>query len=224
MIAEPSDRPRERLHALGPGALSSIELVALLLGTGIAGISAESLARSVLADVGGLRALARAAPAELATTAGVGVARAARLAAAFELGRRGIAEPAGAGPLLGPADVATRLRPRLHGLTQEVFVVLALDARMRLIDAIEVAVGVLDGVVVHPREVFRPLIRRGAAAAILVHNHPSGDPTPSDADREVTRRLRAVGDLVGIPVVDHIVVGGDRFASIAELDAGVEAP
>jgi DNA repair protein RadC len=224
LAASIAERPRERLRASGIESLSAIELVALVLGTGTAGASAEVLAAELLASSGGLVPLARAAPRELTEVAGIGEARAARLAAAFELGRRALLGDAPAGRLMSPADVAALLRPRFHGVMQEVFIVVALDTRLRLLEEIEIARGVLDGVVVHPREVFRPLIRRGAAAAVLAHNHPSGDPTPSREDLELTRRLRAVGDLVGIPIVDHVVVADGAFASIAELDAGLGPP
>jgi DNA repair protein RadC len=219
---DPPDRPRERLRASGAEALSTIELVAVVLGTGTVGISADRIAEEMLATAGGLIALARATPGELTGIAGVGEARAARIAAAFELGRRALAESGPLGRLMSPADVACILRPRFHGLLQEIFVVLALDARLRVVEEIEIARGALDAVAVHPREVFRPLIRRGAAAAVLAHNHPSGDPTPSRADVELTRRLREVGDLVGIPIVDHVVIG-DGYASILELDGPDDA-
>jgi DNA repair protein RadC len=216
------ERPRERLRTSGIEALSHHELIALVLGTGTWGASAERVAAELLSAVGGLATLARASPLEMIQTPGIGEARAGRLAAAFELGRRALIDPPRDERLVSPADVAARLRPLMHGVMQEIFVVLALDTRLRLIDQVEVARGVLDGVVVHPREVFRPLIRRGAAAAVLAHNHPSGDPTPSPEDVAMTHRLRAVGELCGIPIVDHVVLGGDRFVSIAERCGGLE--
>lgn len=209
------------MAASGAEALSVAELVAIVLGTGVVGKNAERLADEILRELGGLGGLARAAPAELTGLGGVGAARAARLTAAFELGRRAMMPSAVPGRLMSPADVADLLHGRFQGLLQEVFVVIALDTRLRLIEVIEVARGALDGVAVHPREVFRPLIRRGAAAAVLAHNHPSGDPTPSREDLELTRRLRSVGDLVGIPIVDHVVVADGDYTSIAELDAGL---
>jgi DNA repair protein RadC len=220
----PGDRPRERLRASGVASLSSAELVALLLGTGTAGRGAADVALELLTVTGGLTALARAAPAELTEILGVGDARAARVTAAFELGRRALAETAPSGRMRGPADVAARLIPRFHGLMQEVFVVLALDARQHIVDEIEIGRGLLDGALVHPREVFRPLIRRGAAAAVLAHNHPSGDPTPSREDIDVTRRMCEAGELLGIPIIDHIVVGDGDHTSILEHEACLRPP
>jgi DNA repair protein RadC len=212
------DRPRERLLARGGDRLSTEELVTLVLGAGTPGRPAAVVARELLRHAGGLPALSRASPRELAAVRGVGEARAARVAAAFHLGRRAVERAAtAAAQVRGPADVHQRLRPRMSGLVQEIFVVLALDIRNVVIDEIEVARGCLTGVDVHPREVFRPLIRQAAAAAVVAHNHPSGDPTPSDPDIALTRRLREVGELVGIPVLDHVVVGRDGFVSIAEL-------
>jgi DNA repair protein RadC len=160
-------------------------------------------------------ALARATPAELAVAHGVGAARAARLAAGFELGRRALAVRDRA-HLADAGAVFRFLRPRVVGLAQEVFLAIGLDARNRIVGEVEVARGLLTGVEVHPREVFRPLIRMAAAGAVVAHNHPSGDPTPSHEDLALTRRLRAVGELVGIPIVDHVVIAGDRYRSIAE--------
>lgn len=198
--------------------MSVPELLAVVLGTGTRGMSAGALAEAILGSVGGLVPLARAAPRELVSVPGIGSARAARIVAGFHLCRRAIEmqPPAGAS-VRSPEDVFARLRPRLAGLAQEVFVVLALDVRNVIIDEIEVARGHLCGVDVHPREVFRPLIRRAAAAAVVAHNHPSGDPTPSREDVELTRRLRQVGELVGIPVLDHIVVGAAGYTSLAEM-------
>jgi DNA repair protein RadC len=211
-----SSRPRERLLRRGPDRLTDAELIAIVLGTGVRGRSAIDVAATSLTNAGGLAALARAAPAELALAHGVGPAQAARLAAGFELGRRALESPRARPILTAGADVVRLLRPRLTGLVQEVFFAIGLDARNGLVGEVEVARGLLTGVEVHPREVFRPMIRMAAAGAVVAHNHPSGDPTPSDEDLGLTRRLRAVGELVGIPLVDHVVIAGDRFRSIAE--------
>ena len=209
-------RPRERLWHAGPERLTDAELIAIVLGTGVRGRPALTVADAVVTAAGGLATLARATPAELAEAHGVGAAQAARLAAGFELGRRALRPAPDRRGLTQPRDVLDLLRPRLAGLEQELFFAIALDGRNRVIDAVEIARGQLTGVEVHPREVFRPLIRMAAAGAVVAHNHPSGDPTPSGDDIGLTRRLRAVGELVGIPIVDHIVIAGDRCVSIAE--------
>jgi DNA repair protein RadC len=210
------DRPRERLLSYGGDRVSTEELLALVLGTGTRGRPALEVAREALSCVGGIAALARASPRELMTIPGIGAARASRVAAAFHLGRRAMEPELYDRSLRSPEEVFHRLRCRMDGLTQEIFVVLALDVRNSVIDEIEVARGCLTGVEVHPREVFRPLIRMSAAAAVVAHNHPSGDPTPSPEDVFLTRRLREVGDIVGIPVLDHVVVGRGAYVSLAE--------
>jgi DNA repair protein RadC len=211
----PETRPRERLWLHGPSRLTDAELIAIVLGTGVRGRPAMTVAGELLAAAGGLSRVGRAVPAELASAHGVGNAQAARLAAAFELGRRGLEAPERPA-LASAADVWNLVRPRVAGLAQEVFVVLGVDTRNRVISDVEVARGQLTCVEVHPREVFCPLIRMSAAAAIVAHNHPSGDPSPSHDDVGLTRRLRAVGELVGIPVIDHVVLGRDTYCSIAE--------
>ncbi len=216
-VAGMTARPRERLWTAGVCGLAADELIAVVLGVGGGGQSAQQVGRALLSHCGGLAGLSRASAQELTAVPGVGAAQAARLVAAFDLGRRALGEAASGASLGSAADVFTRLRPRLGGLTQEVFVVLALDVRNVVIGELEIARGCLTGVEVHPREVFRPLIRCGAAAAIAAHNHPSGDPMPSPEDIELTRRLRAAGDLVGIPLLDHVVVGASDYSSIGEL-------
>lgn len=211
------DRPRERVLAHGGEHVSDRDLVAVILGTGAGGRSAETIADDVLRNAGGLIALSRASPRELTGVVGIGEARAVRVAAAFHLGRRAVERArATEVALVSPADVWKRLRTRVAGLHQEVFVVLAIDARNTVIEELEVARGTLTGVDVHPREVFRPLVRVSAAAAVVAHNHPSGDPTPSAEDVELTRRLREAGHLLGIPIVDHIVIADRGYTSLAE--------
>jgi DNA repair protein RadC len=211
------ERPRERLLRHGGDPLSSEELIALILGTGARGKSAVEVARSLLHETGGLVDLSRANPRELACIHGIGTARAARLVAAFHLGRRAMVQPSPNVVVREAADVFEHLRHRLQGMTQEVFLVLALDARGRVQDEIEVARGTLTGVEVHPREVFRPLVRQSAAAAVVAHNHPSGDSQPSPDDIALTRRLRLTGEILGIPLLDHVVIGRDNFSSVTEL-------
>jgi DNA repair protein RadC len=206
--------PRERLWQHGTSRMSDEDLVAILLGTGTRGRPVWSVARDVVRGAGGLPALSRAAPQELIHTAGIGSCRAMRMVAAFEVGRRAMFEQPQMKRMISPEDIVRLLTPRLAGITQECCFVIGIDSRNNLIAEVEVARGSLMMVAVQPREVFRPLIRMSAAAAILAHNHPSGDPTPSFEDLEMTSRLRDVGDMVGIPLVDHIVMGKSRYCSI----------
>jgi DNA repair protein RadC len=211
-----SERPRERLWRRGCTTSSDEELLAVLLGTGVRGHPALAVAADLLRATGGFGVLARASPRELAQITGIGAERAARIAAAFELGRRAVEHVQHRHNLSRPDDVFHHVAPRLAGLAQEVFLVIGIDVRNALLEVVEVARGSVSGVEVHPREVFRPLVRMAAAAAVVVHNHPSGDPTPSQEDLDLTRRLREVGALVGIPILDHVVVGSQGFRSIAE--------
>ncbi len=210
-------RPRERLLADGPRRLSTAELLGLLLGTGAPGLRAERLGGALLDAAGGLRSLLELTPAELVRVRGVGAARAARLLACRELGRRHLGERLVRGmPFRSSADVHRHFGPELRHLRFERFLALLLDGKHRVLRHLLVSQGTLTSSPVHPREVFGPAMRHGAAAIVLVHNHPSGDPTPSADDLEVTRRLVEVGDLVGIRVLDHIVIGDGRYASLAD--------
>jgi DNA repair protein RadC len=213
-----SERPRERLIDLGAQALSSAELVAILLGSGGAGKTAVQLGQSVLTGCGGsLRRIAMQPVAALTIVAGVGTARAATIHAALELGRRMAAEARDDGaPVRSPRDVVELFAPRLEDLPVEEFHVAVLDSQHRMERDIMVTWGILNSSLVHPREVFREAIAERAAAVILVHNHPSGDPTPSADDRVVTEQLVAAGRLLDIPVHDHVVIGRGRYTSFAE--------
>ena len=213
-----SERPRERLVALGACALSSAELLAVLLGAGTASGSALQVGQSLLASSGGsLRRMAMQPVAALTATTGVGMARAVTIHAALELGRRLAAEVRDDGaPVRSPRDVARLFAPRLEDLPVEEFHVAVLDAQHRLERDVTVTRGILTSSLVHPREVFREAIAERAAAVILVHNHPSGDPTPSADDRLVTEQLVAAGKLLDIPVHDHIIIGRGRYTSFAE--------
>jgi DNA repair protein RadC len=212
------ERPRERLATVGPDALSTRELVAILVGSGGRGRNALEVAGGLLGSVdGSLRRLAIALPGELERLPGVGPAVAARLGAALELGRRLAREgPAERTRIRGPADVFARCAPLLRDLPQEEFRVLLLNAQHAVFREVLVTRGILDASVVHPREVFRQAVAETAAAVILVHNHPSGDPSPSPEDRQVTRQLADAGRLLGIPVLDHVVVGDARYVSFVE--------
>lgn len=216
-LAEISDeRPRERLWRCGTQALGDAELLALMLGTGVRDRPVLAVAGDLVHSIGGIAALSRASPHELAQVTGVGAARAACIAAAFELGRRAV-ELAHHRKTLGRAeDVYRCLAPRLAGLRQEMFFAIGIDVRNGMLDIVEVARGGVAHVDVHPREVFRPLVRMAAAGGVIAHNHPSGDPTPSREDRELTCRMREVGRILGIPIIDHVVIGDRSFRSLAE--------
>ena len=213
-----SERPRERLVALGAAALSSAELLAVLLGSGTSGGSALQVAQALLASAGGsLRRMAMQPVAALTSTAGVGMTRAVQVHAALEIGRRLAAEVREDGvPVRSPRDVARHYAHRLEDLPVEEFHVAVLDAQHRLERDVTVTRGILTSSLVHPREVFREAIAERAAAVILVHNHPSGDPTPSADDRLVTEQLVAAGKLLDIPVHDHVIIGRGRYTSFAE--------
>src|SRR5580765_1243662 len=213
-----SERPRERLVDLGAQALSSAELLAILMGSGGVGRTAVQLGHAVLADAGGaLRWIARQPVAALTAVPGVGMARAVTIHASLELGRRmaGEGRPDGL-PIRSPRDVVDYFAPRMEDLPVEEFHVAVLDAQHRLERDVMVTRGILNSSLVHPREVFRAAIAERAAAVVLVHNHPSGDPTPSPDDRLVTEQLVSAGRLLDIPVHDHVIIGRGRYMSFAE--------
>lgn len=213
----PSERPRERLYASGPEALSDAELLALQLGTGTRGRSALDVARELLAAYGSLGEVASRDAVELARHPGLGPARAARLVAAFELTRRLRARTPGARTVLSsPAEVYAAFGPLMEHLPREVFRVAMLDAQNGLLRDRVVSQGTLSASLVHPREVFKPAILESAASVILLHNHPSGDPTPSREDIKLTRQLVECARLLDLRVHDHLIVGRGRYVSLAE--------
>ncbi len=212
-----TDRPRERLLRCGAAGLRDDEVLAVVLGTGVPGVPVERLAAALITAAGGLRPLLRRTPAELSDLPGVGEARAARLLACAEVGRRSVGETLRRGiAFRSSRDVFRHYAPRLRDLRVEQFRALLLDGKHRVLREELISQGTLTSSPVHPREVFGPAIRHGAAALVLVHNHPSGDPTPSADDLDVTRRLRDVGELVGIRILDHVIIGDDSFASLAD--------
>ncbi|HWP94911.1 MAG TPA: DNA repair protein RadC [Gammaproteobacteria bacterium] len=211
------DRPREKLLMRGPGALSDAELLAVLLRTGVRGQSALDLARALLSEHGGLRGLLAAPAGRLAGTRGLGPAKYAQLQAALELARRHLGERLLRGePLTDPDATRRYLIARLRDLPHEVFGCLYLDTRHRVLGFEELFRGTLDGASVHPREVVKAALARNAAALILAHNHPSGVAEPSEADRQITRRLREALGLVDIRLLDHFVIGDGCAVSFAE--------
>ena len=209
------ERPRERMARLGACALSSRELLASIIGTGSRGSSALDLAEGLLG--GGLHTLAGRSLGELEHVRGVGRAKAARVLAALELGARLASEGADAPAALESPQAAARyLLPRYAARPVETFGLLALDARHRLRREAVISVGCLTASLVHPREVFQEAVVSRAAALVLFHNHPSGDPEPSAEDLALTRRLAAAGSLMGIEVLDHLVLGAGRYVSLKE--------
>jgi DNA repair protein RadC len=217
MKLAPHDRPREKLERSGLGALGDHELLALVLGHGRPGRAALAVAAEVLAAAGGVHGLTRISREELSAVPGIGVAMASRIQAAVEIGRRTLIVAPPARPrLVNAEEAAAYLVPQFGAYPVERFGVLLLDTKHRLMKVQLVAVGSLDTTVVHPREVFRPATIAGAAAVVLFHNHPSGDPTPSPEDVRLTRRLMTAGTIIGIDVVDHLVLGDTSYCSIRE--------
>jgi DNA repair protein RadC len=214
-----AERPREKLLARGPEILSDAELLALVLRTGDAasGHSAVDQARELLARFGSLRTLAAASAGELCITRGIGPAKAAELLAVFELARRFAGDTLPPGERYTCAEEVFRhYHERLRDRKKEVFLALLLDSKNRVLREVQVSEGSLTASIVHPREVFAPVVRESAAAVLFVHNHPSGDPTPSREDLEITSRLHEVGTLMGVRVLDHIIIGSGRYVSFAD--------
>ncbi len=218
------ERPRERLAAHGPDALKHSELVAILLRTGLQGTNAVEIGEQLLQKYGSLRALAQASLEDLQSVKGIGPDKAVTLVAAFTLARKMAAELRDEAPLLDtPEAVAELMREDVRLRSVETFQILLLNTRRRLMGVAKIADGTLDTLLVHPREVFKPAIAANASALILLHNHPSGDPSPSEADIKVTRDLIRAGQLLKIDVLDHVILGRaaqDRprdFVSLREL-------
>ena len=211
-----ADGPRERLTTLGPKALNNAELLAVLLGSGTAGHSVFDLSRTLAS--GGLRPMAQTSAIALSRHPGLGLAKALRLLAAFELGRRLHCEEAPARPKLdAPEAVAAYLTPRHASHPAEVFGILALDSRHRLLGEQIVATGGRHSVAVSPADVFQAALPFRPRSVVAFHNHPSGDPHPSEEDKALTYRLARSGEVLGIALVDHIVLGGRAFASFKQL-------
>lgn len=206
------ERPREKLMHRGAGALRDAELLAIFLRTGTPGRSAIAVGSEMLAAAGG--SLAHMAPMDVKglrrLTKGVGPAKACELAAAFELGKRLARQTALSEPLDTPEKIHAFLGPQLQNFPRESLRVVILDTRHRLVHEEEVSLGTLNESLAHPREILRPAISHGAYGFVLVHNHPSGDPTPSEADRSLTRRIREAAELMQIHLLDHVIIGRER--------------
>jgi DNA repair protein RadC len=213
----PHDRPREKLERLGPSALGDNELLALVIGSGSRTRDVRELSNLVLEQCGGLHGLTRAAAADLRRIPGVGGARAAQVLAAVELGRRTLVRtPADRPQLNTPRQLASYLLPQHGSRPVEQFGIVLLDTKHRLLQIKLISTGSLDSTMAHPREVFRDAIAGRAAAIVLFHNHPSGDPSPSADDVALTRQLVYAGHVVGIDVLDHLILADQRYYSFME--------
>lgn len=211
-----AERPRERLQKFGSEALSAQELLAVIMGRGIAGESVTVTAQRLLSQFGGLKGLAQASIEELSKIRGIGLAKACQIKAAFELASRLESYPSADNiqVIKNPIDVVGLVKNKLTGKKKEYFLTVLLDTRAQVIKICEISVGSLDTSIVHPREVFKEAISASAASVILVHNHPSGDLTPSAEDIGLTKRLAEAGTLVGIEVLDHIIIGDGNYVSL----------
>ncbi|MGB2895385.1 MAG: DNA repair protein RadC [Anaerolineales bacterium] len=215
------DRPRERLAALGPGALSNAELLSIMHRTGIKGMNAVQLAQTLLMEIGGLARLHRLSLPELQKKRGIGFAKAAQIQAAIELGRRFANVNQEEKPRIqSPQDAANLILYEMGALEQEHLRVLLLDTRNQVIQVVEVYRGSLNSSVIRIGEVFREAVQRNAAAIIVAHNHPSGDPTPSPEDVAVTRAIVEAGKLLDVEVLDHLVIGKNRYVSLKSKGMG----
>jgi DNA repair protein RadC len=211
-----SDRPRERLFKLGSESLTSQEILALILGRGTKGESVMIIAQKLLSRFGNLKNMASASVEELRQVKGIGPAKAAQIRAAFEISKRLEDLPVEATSITvkSPEDVIKTARTLLKGKKKEHFLILCLDTRNHLIKTNVVSIGSLDCSIVHPREVFKEAISSSAASVIFIHNHPSGDPTPSEDDIKMTKRLIEAGEIIGIDVLDHIVICDSEHLSM----------
>lgn len=218
-----SDRPRERLLTVGPQAVSTAELLAIILRTGLRGENVLRLGERLLLEFGNLPGLARASVKELMRVNGVGEVKAIEIKAALEIGRRLVASAPEERPRVStPVDAANLLMSEMMFLEQEHLRTILLDTRNRVLQVPTVYIGSLNTSVVRIGELFRAAIRENAAAMIVAHNHPSGDPAPSPEDIEVTRQLVEAGKLLNIDVLDHIVIGRQRYVSLKERGLGFE--
>lgn len=222
-----TERPRERLMKFGVEVLSAQELIALILGRGVRSEPVMMTAQKLLSHFGSLEALVTASLEDLQTVRGIGLAKACQIQAILEISRRIGEKPAERNgkskrkSLLTPTDVFALLKPKIAYLKKEHFVLVSFDTRNKVIGVDTVSVGTLNASLVHPREMFGIAIRRHAASVIIAHNHPSGDPDPSDEDIKVTAKLTEAGKLLGIQVLDHIVVAKDRFYSFSEQNMNI---
>ncbi len=212
-----AERPREKLCEFGASHLSDAELLALLIGSGTKRVTALDLAKRMLIDSGHIENLASKNVIELTKMKGIGNARGARIAAAFELGRRQFRKRfENKIQFKSPDDIAAYYGPKVNSLKYEVFALLLLNGNNCLIQEVQLTKGTLTASLVHPREVFKAAIDYMAAALILIHNHPSGEPKPSDEDKKITRQLLAASELIGIPILDHVIISNNQYFSFTQ--------
>lgn len=213
------ERPYEKAEQKGVRSLSDAELLAVILTSGRGGENVVSTAQKVLIRAGGLKGLLDTGPEELREVSGVGPVKSIRVLAAVELGQRAAAERQAEvrAPASGPDEVIRHVEANMRYLPREEFHVLLLDTRNRIIKSVRISQGGLASAVIHPRDIFREAVKANAASIVLVHNHPSGDPSPSRADIESTRKFSELGKMMGIPVLDHVIVGAESSASFSRL-------
>ena len=211
------ERPRERLQKFGPEALSAQELLALVIGRGIPKKSVMSIAQELLVKFGNVRAISHATIEELSQIRGIGLAKAAQIKACFELGKRQDLEPESLDfDIKDPQSVVKAIRASIKDKAKEHFKLILLNPRNRIIGISTISIGTLNASLVHPREVFKDAITHSAASVVLAHNHPSGDPEPSEDDIKITKKLVESGKILGIEVIDHIIIGKNNFCSYKE--------
>lgn len=211
------DRPRERLYHIGPRELSLQEILAIIIGGGSKGAGALILSLRLLDEFGDILTLGRSGIDDLRRVSGIGFAKASQLVAAFELGKRFARESVSNGSAVkAPQDIARIFMDEMKHYDREHFRAAFLNTKNQIIRTVTVSIGSLNASIVHPREILKPAISASAASIILVHNHPTGDPTPSREDIEFTRRFAKCGDLIGIELLDHVIIGADRFQSLKE--------
>ncbi|HEX2966673.1 MAG TPA: DNA repair protein RadC [Syntrophorhabdaceae bacterium] len=213
------ERPRERLVKHGPDKLSAQELLAIVLGRGVSGKSVMSISQELIAKFGSIRGISEATVEELALIKGIGAAKAAQLMAVFELGKRQDIDETRAFQkyeITNPASVVDAVRDSISDKRKEHFKLLILNTRNRIVAITDVSTGTLSSSLVHPREVFRDAIEHSGSSVVLAHNHPSGNPEPSEEDLRITRRLADAGRIIGIEVLDHIIIGKETYVSFKE--------
>lgn len=215
----PSERPYEKAERDGVRSLSHAELLAIILTSGRGGETAVQTAQRLLLKCEGIKGLLETSPEELRELPGIGRVKAIRVLAAVEIGQRAVAERQAEvrTPAAGPDDVIRHVEATMRYLPREEFHVLLLDTRNRIIKSVRISQGGLAAAVIHPRDIFREAVKANAASLVLVHNHPSGDPSPSRADIESTRKFSELGKMMGIPVLDHVIVGAESSASFSRL-------